>query len=435
MTYQRSIPLLAFLSGLPAVAVALVLLWTGDHASRTQWTLSVLVVLVWMGLLVVLRDRLVRPLHAVSNLLAALREGDYSLRTRVPDRADALGLILAEVNALGQSFQEQRLDALEAANLLGRVLAVIDVALFAFDEKDRLRLLNLAGEKLLGRPESETIGESAESLGLASALEGKTPRIMDMAFAGGLGRWEIRRRPFRQDGRPHQLVALADLSQVLREEERIAWQRLVRVLGHEINNSLTPIKSIADSLTSILDRSDSSDPLHEDLQEGLAVISGRSAALGRFMASYARLAKLPRPVHRELQVEDWVRRVVSLETRLPVEIVGGPTVMIRADGDQLDQALINLVENGVEAALETGGGVRVGWDVGPAFVDLYVEDDGPGLAQTTNLFVPFFTTKPKGSGIGLALSRQIAEAHGGSLGLENRSDRSGCIARICLPLE
>jgi nitrogen fixation/metabolism regulation signal transduction histidine kinase len=417
------------------VAVALVLLWTGDHASRTQWTLSVLVVLVWMGLLVVLRDRLVRPLHAVSNLLAALREGDYSLRTRVPDRADALGLILAEVNALGQSFQEQRLDALEAANLLGRVLAVIDVALFAFDEKDRLRLLNLAGEKLLGRPESETIGESAESLGLASALEGKTPRIMDMAFAGGLGRWEIRRRPFRQDGRPHQLVALADLSQVLREEERIAWQRLVRVLGHEINNSLTPIKSIADSLTSILDRSDSSDPLHEDLQEGLAVISGRSAALGRFMASYARLAKLPRPVHRELQVEDWVRRVVSLETRLPVEIVGGPTVMIRADGDQLDQALINLVENGVEAALETGGGVRVGWDVGPAFVDLYVEDDGPGLAQTTNLFVPFFTTKPKGSGIGLALSRQIAEAHGGSLGLENRSDRSGCIARICLPLE
>ena len=435
MTYQRSIPLLAFLSGLPAVAVALVLLWTGDHASRTQWTLSVLVVLVWMGLLVVLRDRLVRPLHAVSNLLAALREGDYSLRTRVPDRADALGLILAEVNALGQSFQEQRLDALEAANLLGRVLAVIDVALFAFDEKDRLRLLNLAGEKLLGRPESETIGESAESLGLASALEGKTPRIMDMAFAGGLGRWEIRRRPFRQDGRPHQLVALADLSQVLREEERIAWQRLVRVLGHEINNSLTPIKSIADSLTSILDRSDSSDPLHEDLQEGLAVISGRSAALGRFMASYARLAKLPRPVHRELQVEDWVRRVVSLETRLPVEIVVGPTVMIRADGDQLDQALINLVENGVEAALETGGGVRVGWDVGPAFVDLYVEDDGPGLAQTTNLFVPFFTTKPKGSGIGLALSRQIAEAHGGSLGLENRSDRSGCIARICLPLE
>jgi len=435
VTYQRNIPLLAFLSGLPAVAVALVLLWTGDHASRTQWTLSVLVVLVWMGLLVVLRDRLVRPLHAVSNLLAALREGDYSLRTRVPDRRDALGLILAEVNALGQSFQVQRLDALEAANLLGRVLAVIDVALFAFDEKDRLRLVNRAGEELLARTEEDAIGESAEALGLSSCLHGRTPRIMDMAFAGGLGRWEIRRRPFRQDGRPHQLVALADLSQVLREEERMAWQRLVRVLGHEINNSLTPIKSIADSLLSILQRSDSEDPLHEDLQEGLSVIAGRSAALGRFMASYARLAKLPRPDRRDMRVEDWVRRVISLETRMDVEVSGGPVVTIRADGDQLDQLLINLVENAVDAALETGGGVEIGWTTGAAFCELWVEDEGHGLAQTANLFVPFFTTKPTGSGIGLALSRQIAEAHGGTLALENREDRSGCIARINLPLD
>ena len=435
MTYQRSIPLLAFLSGLPAVAVALVLLWTGDHASRTQWTLSVLIVLVWMGLLVVLRDRLVRPLHAVSNLLAALREGDYSLRTRVPNRRDALGLILAEVNALGQSFQEQRLDALEAANLLGRVLAVIDVALFAFDEKDRLRLMNRAGEELLAKPERDAIGQSAEALGLAPCLTGQTPRIMDMAFAGGLGRWEIRRRPFRQDGRPHQLVALADLSQVLREEERMAWQRLVRVLSHEINNSLTPIKSIADSLISILERSDDTDPLHDDLQEGLGVIAGRSAALGRFMASYARLAKLPRPERRDMRVRDWVERVVSLETRMDVEVVGGPRLTIRADGDQLDQLLINLVENAVDAALETGGRVRIDWSEGAAFCAVRVEDEGPGLAQTANLFVPFFTTKPTGSGIGLALSRQIAEAHGGSLALENRADRSGCVATLSLPLD
>ena len=153
------------------------------------------------------------------------------------------------------------------------------------------------------------------------------------------------------------------------------------------------------------------------------------------MASYARLAKLPRPERREMRVRDWVERVVSLETRMDVDVVGGPQVTIRADGDQLDQLLINLVENAVDAALETGGRVRIDWSGGAAFCAVRVEDEGPGLAQTANLFVPFFTTKPTGSGIGLALSRQIAEAHGGTLALENRSDRSGCVATLSLPLD
>ena len=149
-TYQRAIPLLAVLSGVPAVIVALALVWTGDHASRTQWTVTVVVLGAWISLLIAMRDRLVRPLHAVSNMLEALREGDYSLRTRAPAKDDALGLILHEVNQLAQSFHDQRLDALEASNLLSRVMTVIDVALFAFDEHDQLRLLNSSGESLLG---------------------------------------------------------------------------------------------------------------------------------------------------------------------------------------------------------------------------------------------------------------------------------------------
>lgn len=433
LTYQRVIPLLAIASGLPATAVALILVWTGDHASRTQWTLSVLVLGTWALLLFQLRERLVRPLHAVSNMLEALREGDYSLRTRTPDREDALGLILYEVNRLAQSFHEQRLDALEASNLLERVMAVIDVALFAFDERDRLRVVNRAGETLVGRRKEELMGLAASELGLAECLEGPTPRVTELAISEALGRWELRRRTFRWDGRPHRLVVLADLSQVLREEERVAWQRLIRVLSHEINNSLTPIKSIAESLATMLERDDPVESCRPDLREGLAVIGGRSEALGRFMSSYARLARLPPPQKRPLEVDPWVRRIASLETRLSVHIVPGKPLTIEADGDQLDQLLINLIENAVDAALETGGRVQVGWEETDGGLELRVEDEGPGVASTANLFVPFFTTKPKGSGIGLALGRQIAEAHGGSLTLRDREEERGAVAVLRLP--
>lgn len=437
LTYQRLIPLLALSAGLPAVILSLVLLWTGDFTPRTRWTLGTAVLLTWGGCLFALRERLIRPLHAVSNMLQALREGDYSLRTRTPDRRDALGLILHELNEFTATFHDQRLDALEASNLLTRVLAVIDVALFAFDDDDRLRLLNRAGESLLGKPQIELVGRTAEELGLAACLSGDTPRVMNFAVARGFGRWELRRRTFRWDGRPHRLVVLADLSQVLREEERIAWQRLIRVLGHEINNSLTPIKSIAESLSTMLERVDGSTrdevEMRDDMREGLRVIGGRSEALGRFMSSYARLARLPSPARDDLRVDAWVRRVAALEPRVPVDVEPGPDVTIQADGDQLDQLLINLVENAADASLETGGGVRLRWLERDGFLEVEVEDDGPGLAQTANLFVPFFTTKPTGSGIGLALGRQIAEAHGGSLVLENRAGAPGCVARVRLP--
>jgi signal transduction histidine kinase len=255
---------------------------------------------------------------------------------------------------------------------------------------------------------------------------------MDVTYPGGAGRWEVRRGSFRQDGRPHTLLVLADVSKTLREEELQAWQRLVRVLSHEINNSLAPIKSIAGSLAALLDRNPRPADADEDLQRGLRVIGGRSEALVRFMSQYARLARLPAPNRVPLDVATWVRRVAALETRMPVSVVPGPAATVRADGDQLDQLLINLVRNAVDAALETGGGVQLRWGQQNGMLLVMVEDEGPGLASSANLFVPFFTTKPQGSGIGLVLSRQIAEAHGGSLSIENRADRPGCIATLRL---
>jgi two-component system, NtrC family, nitrogen regulation sensor histidine kinase NtrY len=434
LLYERRILLLALAAGLGSTIVALILLWTGGYSSKLQWTLSVLMVLTWLSFAFTAQSRVVFPLRTLSNLLAALREGDFSIRARGASQEDALGEVLREVNALGETLRQQRLGALEATALLRKVMEEIDVAVFAFDGGGALRLVNRAGERILNQPEERLLGGNAGDLGLAECLSGDTPRIEQIAFPGKSGRWEIHRGSFREAGLAHQLLVITDLSRALRDEERQAWQRLIRVLGHELNNSLAPIKSVAENLGSVLSRKDRADDWQEDMRSGLNIIAARTDGLARFMSAYARLAKLPPPTFQGVDVGVWIRRVTGLESRLHVKLETGPEIRIQADPDQLDQLLINLLRNAVDASLETGGGVRVGWDQDEAYIDVWVQDDGPGIPNPTNLFVPFFTTKPGGSGIGLVLSRQIAEAHGGTLTLENREGFRGCEARLRLPL-
>ena len=579
LTYERRITLLAVLAGAPGVALALVLLWTGDYSLRLQWTLTVLLVGAWGLLVATLRERTIRPIQTLANLLSALHEGDYSMRPADGPTDDALGLAFREVQALGRTLREQRLGALEATALLRKVMAEIDVAVFTFDHQRKLRLVNRAGERLMARPAERLLGRTIEELGLAevmgvaqgvgdggasvgggdanagagsnahggvdagadaepnangganagvvsnatgganagdgavasaasadaagaptsgasagatataagasaatasssvaAALSGAGastaaspsaagratgsasaaasasapgsvsatataptpapgPRIVEATFPGRAGRWEVRTGTFRQGGLPHTLLVLTDLSRTLREEERQAWQRLVRVLGHEINNSLAPIKSIAASLTRLLARNPRPADLDEDLTRGLDVIAARADALSRFMTAYARHARLPPPRPVPLSIDSLIRRVASFETRMPIEVEGGPDLTVHADADQLEQLLINLVKNAVEAAQETDGRVWIRWDVGPSGqLEIHVEDQGPGLPESGNLFVPFFTTKPTGSGIGLVLCRQIAEGHGGTLALENRPEGKGCRAVVRLPV-
>ncbi len=432
-SHPRRVLLLAALSATPGVALGLWLLWSGDFSDKVRWTVALFVLGALAIGLAALHERVVRPLQTLSNILAALREGDYSLRARRADpRDDSLGLVYLEANALADTLRGQRLGALEATALLRTVMAEIDAAVFAFDNNGALRLVNRAGERLVGQPAERLHGLTAPALGLGDCLEGESPRVLDRSGPHP-GRWELRRGTFRQDGRPHQLVVLTDVSRTLQAEERQAWQRLIRVLSHEINNSLAPIRSLAGSLRNLIDRGSQETDKEEDLHQGLDIIGQRADALGRFMAAYARLARLPKPVKATVEVDPWVRRVVALERRREVEIVAGPPLAIQADRDQLEQLLINLLRNAVDAVAETGGGVRITWALAAAGLEVTVEDEGPGIADTANLFVPFYTTKPGGSGIGLALSRQIAEVHGGSLRLENREDRRGCRARLWLP--
>ncbi len=440
LTFVRRIVGMALLAGLPALIVALVLLWSAPYSSQTQWTLTILITGCWLGISLALRPRVEIPLHTLSNLLSALREGDYSLRARATRGDDPLGEVMREANLLINTLREQRLDALEATTLLRKVMEEIDVAVFAFDAGERLRLVNRAGERLLAQPAERLLGSTASELGLSSCLQSGAhsgERIFEKTFPGEpdmAARWGVSRSDFRQGGLPMQLLVITNLSRALREEELKAWQRLVRVLGHEINNSLAPIKSMAGSLEKLLERVPRPADWEEDMQRGLRVIGGRAEALSRFTGAYARLARLPKPTFHPLEVGSWIRRVAGLETRLPVSVLAGPDVTISADGDQLEQLLINLIRNAADAALETGGGVRVGWKKNGANLEVWIEDDGPGISNPSNLFVPFFTTKPSGVGIGLILSRQIAEAHGGMLSLKNRPAGQGAEARLILPL-
>ena len=437
LSHDRRILLMALASALPGAAISLIFLWTGDWTPKVQWTLSVVIVTVCLGFAFALRERVVLPLQTLSNLLAALGEGDFSIRARGARGGDPLGEVMTEVNALVETLRHQRLDALEATTLLRKVMAEIDVAVFTFDEDHELKFVNRAGARLLNQPAERLLGRRAPEIGLADSLAGEAPRVINTAFPGGVGRWEIRRSSFRQGGRPHELLVLSDLSQPLREEERQAWQRLIRVLGHEMNNSLAPIKSIAGSLSTLVERDPPPADWRDDVRRGLAVIASRSDSLSRFMSAYARLAKLPPPRMAPLDVVAFVDRVATLEKAHHVQVAPGPPLVIQGDGDQLEQLLINLIRNAVDAVRETGGAVRVGWQRVPApggAMELWVEDEGHGLSNTGNLFVPFFTTKPGGSGIGLVLSRQIAEAHGGTLSLENRADRRGCRATLRLPV-
>src|SRR5882724_2334194 len=387
LSHENRLTWLTLGAAAPAIIVAFSVLWFGDYSAKVQWTLTIVIVSCLLGFVSSAREHIVRPLQTMTNLLAALREGDYSIRARGARADDALGEVLLEVNLLGETLRLQRLGAFEATALLRTIMAEIDVAVFTFDPGRRLRLVNRAGEHLLGRPMDKLLGRSAEELELAVCLDSNEDAPLTLNFPGASGRWGVRRSTFREHGLPHELLVLTDLSRTLREEERRAWQRLVRVLGHEMNNSLAPIKSLAGSLETLLRREPMPRDWKEDAESGLKSIAARADALSRFMEAYARLARLPPPQKEDVDLGELARRVVNLEPRLRVQAVPGPKLQIYADAAQIEQALINLVHNAVDASLETGGGVSMGWRPNEDCVEVFIDDEGPGIMNPTNLFV------------------------------------------------
>jgi two-component system nitrogen regulation sensor histidine kinase NtrY len=451
LLYERRVSLFSLFVALPGLLVSGVFTWMQAWSLESKVALTFAELFVWWLLAMALQEQTTRPLQTLANVIAALREEDYSFRARGAATDDALGELSLEVNALADLLADQRIRAIEATALLRRVVEEIEVPLFTFDPDQVLRLVNSAGERLLQKPAVRLLGRTAKEIGLDKCLSVESGTLVPLRFHDPNARWLVRRSSFRQKGVPHTLVVLSDVSRALREEERGAWQRLIRVLGHELNNSLTPIKSIAGTLNAQVAETVTDANARQDFQRGLTIIGTRADSLNRFLQAYRQLAQMPPPVCRKTALAPIVERVAGLETRLRVQVAPGPDVQLMIDPDQFEQMLINLARNAVEAALEPRHSengsqeatnapsscgdpqVVLHWDLTEKELVLTVDDNGPGFLNPSNAFVPFYTTKPAGSGIGLVLCRQIAEAHGGSIELLNQRDKRGCRARVMLP--
>jgi nitrogen fixation/metabolism regulation signal transduction histidine kinase len=443
LLYENRISLYSFLVALPGLLVSAVFIWRQGWSLGSRLTVIGLELFLWWILALALQEQTTRPLQTLANVIGSLREEDYSFRARNAAPEDALGELSLEVNALADMLSGEKVRTIEATALLQRVVDEIDAPLFAFDPASALRLVNPAGEHLLRLSKKQLLERSAEELGLQECLTAGNETVVELNVGESRVRWLLRRSSFRQHGVPHTLVVLSDVSRALREEERRAWQRLIRVLGHELSNSLAPIKSIAGSLISRLSGVDPE--IRSDLHRGLEIIESRSASLQRFLDAYRKLAQMPAPNLKDVPLAPLVARVAALETRLNVGVQAGPDITFSVDPDQLEQMLINLIRNAADAVLSGGGsypdkipedktGVQVRWQANAREVTLEIEDEGPGLLNPSNLFTPFYTTKPNGSGVGLVLCRQIAEAHEGSIEIGNRPRGSGCVVKVILPI-
>ena len=446
LSYERRIRLwLAGFALLPVV-LATILAHSLSDSMLLSLGVGVAMAVLWLLAGTYFFDQLIRPLQTLTNVVAALREEDFSFRARGARRGDTLGDLALEINTLANTLQTQRSAASDALTLVERVMTSMPSPVLAFTLDGNLRLLNHAAERALHLMRTSAIGRSAGDLGLTSMLQAEDEKLYTHGVTSpsrtwASTRWSIRRTNFRLQGVPHTLFVLSDVASALREEERVAWQKLIRVLSHEINNSLTPIKSIAGTLRSRLpelQNEDQESPF-SDFRRGLQVIEERAASLNRFLQAYQHLTHLPAPRPQRFPLQDLLEQLVTLETRLPVVVSSASSLEVFADRDQLGQLLINLIRNAVDAVktpytstTQTPEVLVEAFSTNEEII-VQIHDNGAGLTNSANLFVPFYTTKPDGSGIGLVLARQIAAAHKGSLTLGNRTDRPGCTAELRLP--
>ncbi|HLJ85506.1 MAG TPA: ATP-binding protein [Candidatus Angelobacter sp.] len=440
LPFERRLFITVLLAGAFGVILSLFLLWTNSYSRNHKIEATIALMVFWFGPTFLVYERTVNSLRVLSNIISALEEEDFSFRAAQTVPGDALGDLAIEINNLARALEEERFGALETANLFRNVMAEAGAVIFAFSSERRLRLLNRAAAALLGRDEAHVLHHTAQELGIDDLLDGETAETVTRSFLGIERRWLVRRSHFRLDGIQHLLLVMSEASQALRAEEQIAWQKIVRVLGHEINNSLGPIKSIADTLALTSAPIDLPDPFQKNLRRGLEIIAKRSDSLNRFLQSYTKFAKLSPPHPRIMNLKTVLSDAVVLESRLPITILPSPDVNILIDADQLTQAFINLLRNAVDAVLDRAAdeldpdAVTVCWRVDGRDLQIFIRDRGIGLPDTQNLFVPFYTTKSAGSGIGLVLSRQVVESHNGCLTIQNRKDDPGCEVNIKLPM-
>lgn len=434
LAFEKKLLLLTTLGALPSLLLALIALYAAPLSVYPRLLLAALALGSLLLALYLLQQQFASQLRTLINLVEAVRTGDFSLRARHHGEHSVIGELFGEINRLAETLQQQRLGAEEAQRLLERVMAEINVAIFAFDRQRCLRLINPAGVALLDQPREQLLGRDAAQLGLADFLRQEQAQLLEYSFPGCSGIWQIRHEGYREQGQQQSLLFVTDLQQVLRAEELKAWKQLIRVISHEVNNSLTPIASLSESLDALISKPELPADWREDMHDGLSVIQARARRLTELIRRYAELARLPAPSKRLFDWQDILRRLPALLPQQAVQLQL-PDSSLQAWGDpvQLEQLLINLLKNAAEAQRDPALPLQLQLQRNEQGWLLSVRDHGAGISNPANLFVPFYSTKPGGAGIGLVLSRQIADAHQGRLQLRNAGDGKGCIAELLLP--
>jgi len=426
------------LSLLASVPIFILLIWVMIYAKISVY-LILLTALLGCLVLVYCHNKIHQKssyqFRSLSNLLDAMVQGDYTLRARTTEGDKALNELVDSINSLAVRLNKQRIESIESQLLLKTVINHIDVAIIALNEKSEMVLTNPAANALLQLSDESsdvTFNDSFKQLAPIGTIVSGQSQVMPLTFAGQQGKFNVHVEEYRDKGKQQKLLFITDVSTMLRSEERNAWQALVRVISHEINNSLSPIGSISQSLKRLLTRQEDISEHKDYLIEGLTVVAQRTNNLANFVNSYKQIASLPEPKKEETSIANLVSKVLGLYQSQHIEIQTSVDVNLSIDAVQIEQVLINLLKNAAEAIKNSGvdGKVTISWQQQGRVFKLAIKDDGTGVSNPDNLFVPFYTTKAQGSGIGLVLCRQIIEAHGGKLTLTNRTDSKGCIAVI-----
>lgn len=426
--------LLVLSSAIPAVVLS-VLLFVDSPLPGGAKVVAVVAAMAWVGVVAIrVRGGLLHHVRTLSNLVEAARTQDYSMRSCRTREPGELAQLYRQINSLADSLEVERQSEQELLRILEKVVSQINVAIIVCDSRDQIRLVNLLASSLLKTSREELIGVDFANTALAEISFAAEPRLLDWRFPGGEGRWQVSQQHYRHQGKPSRIIFITDLKQVLSDEEIAAWQRLIRVISHEVNNSLTPITSLCQTLAAILAKPDSA-AYAGDVRDGLGVIAERAKGLKEFISVYARIARLPEPQKVLFPAAHLVDKVSGIFAQGTLAIVGPvPDNHLFGDPVHLEQALINLIKNALEANGASAAAVRFSCRVRGDHCEFEIVDNGAGISNPGNLFVPFYTTKSEGAGIGLVLCRQIAAKHFGQVTLENRSDGPGAIAKLILPL-
>ena len=431
-TFSKKIFILTLAAAIPSYVCTLIFLWLIPYSNYAKVLLATLLSLSVFGFAWAIKQQLGFQFQTLSNLVEAIRSGDFTLRGKIRNTNDPLAELIAQINLLSTSLSDQRIASEEAYRLLDKAIAHINVAIFAFNAEDKIKLANPAAGRLFACDYQQLFGQTAEQLGLSNFFSNDQPQLIEHHFPGGTGRWQIRLDSYRDSGMQRKLLFITDLKTVLREEELKAWKNLIKVISHEVNNSLYPISSISQTLTKLVNQHPLDHDWQTDITDGLTVIGERANNLTDFIKRYAKIARLPEPNKQVFSISNLIAHTSILKTNsndIVIDVNSDKNMQIFADQAMIEQVLINLLKNAIEA----GAPVTLSWAEDKQSQWLKITDNGPGISNPANLFVPFYSTKANGSGIGLVLCQQILDKHQGSLNIDNQSE-GGCRVLVTLPI-